>query len=232
MTTQEAFNQAVELSNLNDPDLVTETVWLDWLTSLERKPYLVAARENPSYFGEEANSSTRATSSDSWDLSSSPGLVAAVSKLEVESIVGSVSGISTGDKVNVIDIREPFVEIAPRAYLRGKTVREYNDELQDDASNYVSRLKVFYSPLPLNKTATTDSLDLYDEHADLVVIPLAARLALRDQRPEEAQFLQGLLQEEWLNFILHLTVSDEVTVRELDRARAMSVRLAAQGVGN
>lgn len=214
-TANEIYNQAVALSNLNDSTLVGETEWLDWLTSLQKRPYKDAAKVNPDYFGKEGNTSARGSSTATWSLTTAPGNVAAVSKVVVQAITGTVTGISAGDDVYVVSIREPDVEPSPRVYIRSKTIYEYNSELQDDSSNYVTTLKVYYSYLPGDITATSDNMDLYEEHNNLLVFPLAALLALRDQRPEEAQALWDLYQQERLDFINNITVFDEATTRDL-----------------
>lgn len=220
-TAQNLFDSAVEMSNLNDPDLVDSTEWLRWISTMERRAFLVAARENPNYFGREGNTSARAFEG-TWSLTTAPGNVAAVSKVEISAIVGTVSGRSVGDEVYITDIRRPWTAAAPRVYLRNKVLREYSSELSTDSSNYVSTLKVFYSYLPPRRTATSDSLDIPEEHEDLVVLPMAARLALRDQRPEEAALLQQLAEQEWEVFLAQLTVFDEGAQRELNAAQAAS----------
>jgi hypothetical protein len=175
---------------------------------------MIAARANPDFFGREGNTSTRGSSTASWSLTAAPGNVAAVSRVEVYAITGTVSGISTGDEVSIISIRNPEHGIAPRVYLRNKTIYEYDSELQTDSSNYVTRLKIFYSYLPATKTSGSDQLDLPDEFANVLIVPLARLMALRDQRVDE---LPGL-DEEWklaiITFLNHMGVFDEVTIRE------------------
>lgn len=229
MTAQEIINAAAERSNLNDKDLISTTELLDYITLYERRVYLTAARENPDFFGREGNTSARASSTDSWSLTSAPGNIAAVSKIEVQSITGSVSGISAGDDVNIISIRDPDAALAPRVYIRNKTVREYNQELQDDSSNYVTRLKVYYSFLPPDRTSTSDSLALPGEFNNLVILPVAALMAIRDQRPEEAQVLQSEFQLDWSTFLQHLGVFDEGVIRELSQVQASAPELREGG---
>ncbi len=223
-TAIEIFNQAVERSNLNDSSLVGETEWLDWLTILERRIFIAGARENPDYFGLEGNTAARATLG-TWSLTTSPGDIAAVSRVEVAAITGTVTGITVGDEVNVVSIRHPETALSPRVYIRSKIIHDYGSELETDASNLVTTLKIFYSLLPADRTATTDSLDLPDEHNALVVVPLAALLATRDQRPEEAQLLNAEFALEFGNFIQQVSAFDEVVVRELEQVPASSRRI-------
>jgi len=216
VTAEGIFDQAIEMSNINDPDLVTDAQWLSWLSSFQKQAFLIAAKENPDFFGREGNTSARSSFDGSWSLTSTPGNVAAVSKLQIQAITGTVSDLSVGSEVNMIPIRSPDDDISPRVYIRNKTIFEYNGELGADSSNFVTTLKVFYSFLPPTLTATSDSLDLPEEFNDLVVLPLASRLALRDQRAEEAAFIQNLYREQITLFIQQLSVFDEGVTRELE----------------
>lgn len=220
-TAQQVFDQAVERSNLNDQDLIPTTQILDYITSYERRVYLTAARENPNFFGKEGNTAARASQA-TWSLNSSPGDIAAVTMLEVAAITGTVAGVAVGDVVNLIDIRHPDVELTPRVYMRNKTLTDYKLELETDSSNFVTTLKVYYSFLPPDRTALADQLDLPEEHNQLVVLPLASTLALRDQRPEEAQVLMGEFQLDWATFLNQVSVVDEGTVREIGQIQASS----------
>lgn len=224
-TAQNVIDLAGERSNLNDTSLISEAQLLDYIESYQRRIYLLGARENPDYFGREGNTASRSAGA-SWDLTSTPGNVAAVSRLEIQSITGSPSGLSTGDEVNVVSIRNPDDALAPRVYLRDRKVFEYSDELNDDSSNFVDTLKVFYSYLPGNITATSTSLDIPEEWVALVYLPLAATMALRDQRENEAAVINQEFQLELSNFVNQVTVFDEVTTRELEQAPA-SFRLRA-----
>lgn len=229
MTCQEIIDMAIQRSNLNDPDLIPDAQLLDFITSFERFVFLEAARENPDFFGREGNTNARGASTDNWDLTSAPGNVAAFSRLEVQAITGTVSGISVGDEVNVVSIRNPWVELAPRVYVRDRVVHEYNSELQDDSSNFVTTLKVYYSFLPTDKTSTADTLDLPDEFNLLVVLPLARVMALRDQRPDDAQALNEEFLQHYRTFIQQVSVFDEAAMRELEGIPAASRRLTPNG---
>ena len=223
-TCQEILDQAVHRSNLNDADLIPTTQVLDYITSYERRVFLTAAKENPNFFGKEANTDGRASQAV-WTLTSSPGNIAAVTRLEVAVITGTVSGIAVGDVVNLIDIRNPDAELGPRVYMRNRVLFDYNSELETDSSNFVTELKVFYSFLPSDRIALDDNLDLPEEFNNLVVLPLASTLALRDQRPEEAQVLMGEFQLDWGTFLNQVSVIDEGTIRELEQVPAASRRL-------
>lgn len=229
-TVDDVIDQAVERSNLNDETLFTASEVYRYISSFEQRIFLIAAQHNPDYFGREGNTASRASSTDDWDLSATPGNIAAVSKLEVESITGSVTGVSTGDEVSIVSIRNPEFAVAPRAYLRDKTLFEYSSELQDDASNFVTRLKVYYSFLPSNRTAGSDTLDIPDEYITLVVLPLARVMAVRDQRADEVGPIDQEFQLDFANFIQQVSVFDEGSVRGLDQIIASAgAGLSADG---
>jgi hypothetical protein len=224
MTVQDIYDRAVERSNLNDAALVGQAEWVNFISTAEQSLYLEAAEYNPDFFGKEGVTASR-SSGGSWNLRSAPSNVTAVSQVEIDTITGTVSGLSAGDRVNMISIRDPEAELSPRAYLRDLVIREYNDELSTDASNYVSRLKIFYSFLPSTRTDPEDELDLPDQWSPLLVLPLARILAIRDQRPDEV----GPLDQEFILhrgiFLRHLGVADEVVVRELEAVAASSPQL-------
>ena len=221
-TVQNAIDRAVERSNLNDPTLIATDELIAYVSLYEQNAYLAAARGNPNYFGREASSAIRQTYGGTWDLNATPGGIAAVSRVEVEGIQGTLTSIAVGDEVSLVDIRHPEHGMIPRAYLRNRVLHPYNSELSSSAANYVSTLKVWYSHLPPKRTATTDTLDLPDEHLGLVSLPLAKILAVRDQRPEEATVLDAEYQLHFATFILALSVYDEGTIRSLEAIPASS----------
>lgn len=189
-TAQTIWDRATTMSSMNDESLVNVNQVMDYISLYERNLFLRAARLNPEYFGTTATSAVRTGPTDIWDLSITPGAVAAVTRTEIAAIVGTVSGLSVGQKVSLISIRWPDMDVAPRALLRGRKLTEYNGELHVDNSNYVSQLTVYYSPLPVKVTNIAQTLTVPDEFADLVTYPLAKILAIRDRRTdEELQFL-------------------------------------------
>jgi hypothetical protein len=224
-TVQNIIDRAVERSNLNDSALISTTELIAYVSSFEQQVYMEAARENPDYFGVEGNTAARGSSTATWDLSANPGNVSAISKIEIAASVGSPSGLSAGDEIDLVSIRHPEYGVAPRVYVRNRVAHEYSSELQDDASNYVSQLKLFYSWLPATRTSVSDVLDLPDEHLGLVVLPLAKLLAVRDQRPDEVPALDAEYQMHYATFLQAVSVFDEATIRELDATPASSRRL-------
>lgn len=221
-TVQALYDVAVERSNLNDSTLIPTDEILLLMSTYEKNVFMTAARENPNYFGYEGTTSARGSSTATWSVTTSPGNVGAISAIEVAAITGTISNISVGTQVNLIDIRSPHHGLSPRVYYRNKTLYEYNSELQADSSNYVTQLKLFYSYLPSTYTAMTTTMAIPDEFASLVYIPMAMALALRDQRPDEVPPLQAELEMHWRIFLTHLGVSDEGTIRELAAIQASS----------
>lgn len=229
MTAQELFDIAVSRSNLNDPDLMDSTEWLAHLSDYEQRVFMTAARFNPDFFGREGLTNARGSSTASWSLATAPGNVAAVSLAEVSAVVGSPTGLSTGDEVYLVSRRHPEHAIAPRAYIRNKTLYEYGGELGDDASNYVSRLKIFYSFMPSRRTATSDNLDIPDELSNLVSLPLASLLAMRDQRPDEAQAMMSEYIDLFAGFVSYIQGFDEGATREFEQVPAASPPVQTAG---
>ena len=185
------INQAIQRSALNNPDLVPTAQMLGYITNLERSIYAMGARYNPDFFGAVGVSATRSAFTDSWDMTATPGGVFAISALAVETITGTVSGVSEGDTVNIIGFRWPELHVAPRAYIRGQSVTGYGTDLGAADINMVTVLNVFYSTLPAGITATATNVTLPDEWVDLIIVPLARILAIRDHRPEDVQALDA-----------------------------------------
>ena len=226
-TVQNIIDRAIERSNLNDLALIPTTTLISYVSTSEQNAYLEAARENPDYFGEEGVTATRAYQA-SWTVSTTPGNVSAVSQAEVDLITGTVAGIAVGDTVELVTIREPEAGIAPRVYLRNRKLHEYGTDLSTDASNFVSRLKIWYSWLPTTRTSVDDVLNLPDEHLGLLIVPLAQFLAVRDQRPDEIPALQAEYNMHLGTFLQAVSVMDEGVIRELDSAAASSRRFQSQ----
>ena len=223
-TVQNIIDRAIERSNLNDADLIPTTELIAYVSSFEKHLFLEAARENPDYFGKEGNTAARGSSTASWDLNAQPSNIAAISRVEIGAVVGTPTGLAVGDEVSMVSIRNPLMGISPRMYVRNRIAYQYENELQTDASNYVSQLKVWYSFLPSTRTATTDVLDLPEEFTQLVVLQLARLLAVRDQRPDEVPAIDAEYIMHLGTFLQAVGVYDEATIRELDGVPASARR--------
>ena len=196
-SAQTIWDRASQMSSLNDESLVPVTQIVDYISMFERNIFQRAARLNPEYFGTSGITTTRAALTDFWDLSATPGGIAAVTRAEIAAIVGTpFAGAAVGQQVNLISIRWPDFDVAPRAVLRGRKIFQgtagtnYQFELGTDPSNMVTQLTIYFSPLPTRITAIAQALTTPDEWADLITYPLAKLLALRDRRTdEETQWL-------------------------------------------
>jgi len=214
ITAQTVINLAIQRSALNNPDLVPTAQMLNYISNFEKAVYAMAARNNPDYFGKDAATATRAASTDSWDISTTPGDVFALSSAVVLTMVLAPPGISVGDKINLVGMRWPELEVAPRAYVRGNQISGVGTDL-GDATNYVESLTISYSEMPAAVTTTTQALSLGEEWSDLVILPLARVLALRDHRPEDIQMLDMEYNSLMATFIDHVSVYDHGATRPL-----------------
>lgn len=227
-TVQNVIDAAVQRSDLNNPALVAPAQLLVWLSQFERSLYLKAARINPEYFGVDAATEIRATYTGTWDIRTTPGLVAALTRATIESFQGSMTGLVVGDEVHLVMERWANMEIAPRASVRGGVVTEYNGELSTDASNYVKALRVYYSPIPDVLIHTSQTISLPDEWIDLLITQLAKRLAMRDGRINEVEIFNLEIAELLADFEAALLVYDSGVSRPFTSTPAIPIHL---GVG-
>lgn len=225
-TVANIITRAGARSNLNDTALIPEASLIAAVSSLEQLVYLSAARGNPDYFGKEGNTNARAYQAAWTTLDTTPGNVAAVSRIEVAAITGAITGIAVGTEVNLVSIRQAYTGLAPRVYMRNRIIREYGSELGTSGSNFVTTLKIFYSHLPTRRTATSDTLDLPDEFDSLVILPLAKLMAVRDQRPDEVAAINEEFVMHWQTFLQAISVYDEATIRELTGIMASYNKIA------
>lgn len=191
-TVQDVLDLAELRSQLNDQTLINPALLVKATSMYERQAFIRAARINPAYFGATGDSATRANFTDPWAITVVPGPIAAVTQLFVSAVVGS-PGLVVGDRINLIDIRFPDMEIFPRAYIRGRQLYAYNNELGGSNGNMVTKVKLNYSQLPTAATAVTSNMTIPDEWLDLVVLPVAKLMCLRDRRPEDAQLIDAEL---------------------------------------
>jgi hypothetical protein len=220
ITAQQAINRAIQRSALNNPDLVPIAQVLGYITNFERSIYATGARYNPDYFGKSAATAARSAppaggGGGIWNLTATPGDVFAVSGLSVLTIAGSISKVGVGTEINIVGMRWPELQVTPRVYIRGQKVYEYSDDLSDNATDYADTLTVFYSEMPAAVTSTSANLTLPDEWADLIIVPLARILAIRDHRPEEVQLLDQEYNSLMATFIDHVSVYDHSATRPL-----------------
>jgi hypothetical protein len=202
-TANDIIIQAVQRSGVANPDLVPTAQALKYLTNWQNSLYLRAARLNPDYFGASGTVNVGGTPPDpstaGYDLDSLSPKAAAVVRAEVATISGTMSGVSVGDAVNLINFRNPNMQVTPRAYIRGRKLFAYKTELGSGA-NYVSALKVYYSQLPAAVTALNSTLSLPDEFTGILMVKLARLFAIRDRRLDELEAYTLELNEEMALF--------------------------------
>lgn len=220
ITVQQALDRAVQRSALNNPDLVPTAQAIAYISNFERKLFIQGAELNPEYFGKSADTAARADDTAAWDLDTTPGDVAAVTMAEVKAITGTVTGVSIGDEVNLISKRWPTMDVSPRAYIRGRSIYQYQSELGTNASNFVTTLTVYYSELPPVVSALATTLRVPDQWQDLVILPLARLLAIRDKREEEAQVIDAEYNALLTDFQKAVVVFDHGVLRPLDAVPA------------
>jgi len=221
-TAQTVMDRAIQRSAMNNPDLVPPAQMLGYLSTNEKAAFIAAAKRNPDFFGKTATTSIRSSSTAGWDLTSSPGDVGIVSLITVAALTGTVSGVSVSQKVNMVSLRWPQLGLSPRCYIRGHTVYGYSTELGADNSNMVTQLNISYSELPASITDVGTYISLPDEWVDLLVLPLARILAIRDGRPDEAKLLEEEYQMLFALFLEQVATYDHGAVRPLQAVPAAS----------
>ncbi len=212
---QDAIDLAVIRSQLNDPSTINATTLIKAIALYERQAFIRAALINPGYYGLVGDTSTRAQFMAPWGITATPGGIVALTKVVVKTIVGTVAGVSVGDEIHLIDLRFPDLDAAPRAYVRGRQLYGYNTELGSADANMVTKLTLSYSPLPTAPTLASQSLTIPDEWIDLVVLPTAKLMCLRDRRPEDAQALDIELKELYEIYAQALLIFDQGAARPI-----------------
>lgn len=208
------INRAIQRSALNNPDLVPMAQMIGYASSYERAVYAMGAKYNPEFFGKDDVTGTRASATDSWDITTTPGDVFALTSAVVETWAGTPGSPAVGDKVQLVSFRFPDLDIPPRAYLRNGRITGYGTELGTGA-NYVSVLRLYYSLMPPTVSTVSDTLTIPEEWVDLVVVPLARLLALRDARPNDVAVLDAEYNSLVATFIDHVSVYDHGATRPL-----------------
>lgn len=176
-TANEVISMAKYRNIRNKDDLISKPEAVDILDQEQRRLFIIAAGDNPEYFGQVWTSPARTGPSDAWAIS---GIrAAAIDRCYVNTIVGTISGMAAGDEIFLVDSRFPELMPSPRAYIRNFVLYGQGLELGDGA-NYVSKVNIYYSPFPSAMTDENSYITLPDQFISLLVIRLAAVWALRD----------------------------------------------------
>lgn len=171
------------------------------IAALERALFDRAKALNSYYYATTASAnSTSGSSARTLDLTTVAPTTAPVRRLL------SVS-LPSGAELNQVDLREQDAELAPRYFLRGRTLVELNSEW--GATGVVALALVYMrGPAPLNVAgALTQTISLEDDYADLLELGLAWWLAQRDvgRETQEMTRLQETLAQREADYIEHIT---------------------------
>lgn len=187
-TVQNVWDRALARSIENEADLLSATEVINIISDKQRELYLMAALENPDYFG-TSTTLIRGSYTAVWDIDSNRPAV--ISKLEIAELVGTPTGRTVGEEVNIVAFRHQSLGLAPRVYLRDRKLTDVGD-MNTDNVNYVNKLTMYYSPIPTALTAVSSNISLPEEWINLLVLPLARWMAVRDGgRDNEVQQLDG-----------------------------------------
>jgi hypothetical protein len=211
MTGQDVIDRALSRSEQNEAGLISTADMVSIVSDTQKAMFLLAAQEAPNFFGTESNTSARSAYTDSWDISALG--VGVVTRVEVAAIAGTPT-VVVGDEVKLVDVRFPELEPTPRAYIRDQRVYGYGTDLGSADANMATSLKVLYSKVPGSMTDEDTVLTLPDRWVDLLVVPLARKLALADGgRVQEVQSLEAEMAQEVARFVTAIKVYDYTTVR-------------------
>ncbi len=204
LSAQGCFNRAVSRSSLNSGELYDVNEALGHMSTFEQAAFIIAGAINPDFYSTQGVSIVRAAFGDSWNLDASPGAIGIINLIEIAAIAGAVSGLAVGDEITIVDRRIPEAGLLPRAYIQGKLLRGFGTELGAADANMVSQVRVHYSFIPIPLISTADLLTLTDQWVHLVSTPMAAILAMSDQREEEYAALMVEYQRDLQLYIQHI----------------------------
>lgn len=201
-TTQQAFDRAVLRSSLNNTDLYPIANAISTMSFYEAQAMATAAVANPDYFGTEGTTNTRVTYDEEWVLSSAPGNIGIITKATIDTIVGTVADVSEDDEIDIVNIAYPEHGVIPRCYIRNNRLYGIEDDLGADSSNMVTVVKLWYTAMPTPLSTAESILTVPDMWTHLVITPLAAEMALADQRGEDYDRLIQEYQRDIQSFAL------------------------------
>lgn len=158
------------------------------IAAIERKLFDRAAKLNSYYYAVRASAnSTNAASGRTVDLSAIAPTTAPVKRLVA-------AFLPSGVEINRVDFRDTSAELAPRAFVRGKSLVEVGS---DWGASGVVAVTVDYvrHPAPLSTTGDlTQNVSIEDAYADLLELGLAWWIAHTDEGRETPELTR--LKEE------------------------------------
>lgn len=221
LSAQDCFSRAVTRSSLNEASLFGITNALSHMSVYEQRAFLMAANVNPDFESKQGLTVVRTSVTAPFDLAASPGGIGLINYIEVAAISGT-PGPVIGDEVFVVDIRHPELALAPRVTIQGKKVNAVGTDLGPDNPNTVTQLRIHYSFIPAGLTASTDVISLRDEWSHLIITPMAAILAMSDQRVEEYKLLMAEYERDMALYLQHAGSYRYSSIQALGQAPASS----------
>lgn len=222
MTGQDVIDRAMARSEQNEAGLIVTQDMVNIISDAQKSLYLVSAQESPNFFGRTGSTSVRSTYTSNWDISALQAGV--ITRLEIAAITGTVTGLAVGDEIKLVDLRFPELEPSPRAYIRDQKVYGVNTDLGAADANMVTQLSVYYSFVPASLTDENTVLSIPDRWIELLVLPLARKLAIADGgRQPEVQAYEAEMATEMARFIAAISVYDYTTVRPPTTRSALQI---------
>jgi len=211
-TTQDIIDRAMARSEQNESGLISTADMVDIVSDAQKTVYMLAAQEAPNFFGQDGSTSVRSTYTADWDISNLRAGV--ITRVEIKTITGAVTGLAAGDKINLIDLRFPELEVAPRAHIRNQKIKGYGTDLGAADANMVTQLTIYYSYVPGSLTDENSIISLPERWIEMLVLPLARKLAVADGgRQPEVQAYEAEMATETARFIAAISTYDYTAVR-------------------
>jgi hypothetical protein len=157
----------------------------------------VAARWNPEYFGVSAVGTLDSGGVSFSSMGAFGGTYAPemVSRLEIAD--KGTSTYTNGDEINILQLNDPGVALAPRVTVRNQAIKQVGTDLA-----LVTSVRLYYSRRPFRLAATEDgstTVDFPEQWEELLVIDLTrwiTRKAINPPLEQRAAALKSLDDEE------------------------------------
>ena len=222
LSVQDCFNRAVNRSSLNSAGLFGVNNALSHMSIFEQRAFIMAANVNPDFDSRDGLTVVRTAFTDSWNLNAAPGGIGLINRVEVATIAGTVTDVAVKDEIFIVDKGLSDLALPPRAFIQAKVLKDINTELGAADANMVTQLRIFYSFIPVAFSTSTDVLSLADEWSHLVATPMAAIMAMADQRMEEYDRLTAEYQRDLQLYLQHVGGYRHSFMQPLGQAPASS----------
>lgn len=158
--------------------------------------FAAAARWNPEYFGVSAVGTLDSGGVSFSTMGASGGTYAPelVSRLEVAD--KGTSSYTNDDEINLVQLNDPDVALAPRATVRNQAIKQVGTDLA-----LVTSVRMYYSRRPFRLAATdgATTVDFPEQWEELLVIDLTRWITRKSSNPpaeQRAAALKSLDDEE------------------------------------